>query len=272
VTAAVAAGLVTLCCTFLLVPGHDVSIRRLGELRTAEPVDPRVSLSAATSRLAFPVGGAGLAAALSWDGPRSAFIAAAGLAALAVTRKIVRESRLREARRRRQRAVTTLCDALSAELRAGLPALTAVVRSCQETPELTSVSTAARLGGDIASALHRCAGAPGAEGLRAVAAAWEVAGSSGAGLAAVLARVAGSLRSDEDARAEVQAALGPPRATAKMLAVLPLFGVALGSSMGARPVHFLVATSWGFGCLSSGGMLALMGVWWVERLASSAEL
>ncbi len=105
-----------------------------------------------------------------------------------------------------------------------------------------------------------------------MAAAWEVAGSSGTALASVLDRTARGLRDDDDARAEVLAALGPPRATARMLALLPLFGLALGASIGAHPIEFLVGTSWGLGCLFGGVGLALVGVWWVERLAAAAEI
>jgi tight adherence protein B len=105
-----------------------------------------------------------------------------------------------------------------------------------------------------------------------IAAGWEVAGSAGAALAGVLERIAAGLRSDEDARAEVVACLGPVRATAKLLAVLPVFGLALGSSMGARPVGFLVSTGPGVACLGAGLVLVSVGVLWVERLASSAEV
>jgi tight adherence protein B len=91
-------------------------------------------------------------------------------------------------------------------------------------------------------------------------------------LAQVLDRLAAGLRSDDEARAEVTAALGPPRATAKMLAVLPVFGLVLGSSMGARPIDFLLHTGPGLGCLLGGVCLALLGVSWVERLATAAEL
>lgn len=149
---------------------------------------------------------------------------------------------------------------------------TVVRRCCRPDPELGPVVAAAELGGDIAEALRSCAGLPGAEGLRAVAAAWDVAGTSGTALAGVLDRMAKGLRDDDDARAEVLAALGPPRATARLLAVLPLFGLGLGASIGADPVEFLTGTSWGLGCLFGGAGLALLGLWWVEQLATAAEV
>jgi tight adherence protein B len=197
---------------------------------------------------------------------------AAGLLVSFATRSLVGRSRQRRAQRERQRRVVMLCDALSAELSAGLPMTTAIRRCCQPETDLAPVVVAAELGGDIAEAMRGCARRPGGEGLRAVAAAWEVAGSSGTALAGVLDRVARALRDDDDARAEVLAALGPPRATARMLALLPVFGLALGVSIDAHPVGFLVETSWGLGCLFGGAGLALAGMWWVERLAQSAEV
>lgn len=206
------------------------------------------------------------------QGWRVLILAVGALAVAAVGRRLIADWRRREAQRRWRSAVVEFCDALSAELEAGLPAVTAMERACASWPELAGVVNAARLGDDVAAALRRSATSmPGAEGLRSVAAAWDVAARSGAALAVVLTRVATGLRSDEEARAEVTAALGPPRATAKMLAVLPLFGIALGVSMGADPLRFLLQSGAGVGCLAIGTALALAGLWWVERLASAAE-
>jgi tight adherence protein B len=196
-----------------------------------------------------------------------------GLAVLGVAvRSLVSAQRARRRRHLRQLAVIEMCDALSAELRSGLPAASALERACDAYPEWAPVVAACRLGSDVVAALRRASRQPGAEGLGSIAAGWEIAGSAGAALAGVLERIAAGLRSDEDARAEVVACLGPVRATAKLLAVLPVFGLALGSSMGARPVSFLVSTGAGVACLGGGLVLVSVGVLWVERLASSAEV
>lgn len=264
--------LVVFCSSLLLVPRRDRSLARLGS--PADPAFPPDTLRRSTERARTVILGVSSAVPVAFlvGGIRLAVTGVTGMVATAVARRIIRQWRQRLSRRRRQRGVIRFCDALAAELRGGLPALTALERSCVGEPELAPVVSAARLGGQISSALRGCGSVPGAQGLRAVAAAWDVAGTSGATLAGVLERVAASLRSDEDARAEIEAALGPPRATAKMLAVLPLFGLALGSSIGADPVGFLVGNPWGLGCLSVGIMLSLAGLWWVERLALSAEL
>jgi tight adherence protein B len=203
--------------------------------------------------------------------PGSAVIDLAGLAgAGGLVAWLARNRRRQAAERRRHDEVVALCGSLAAELHAGLPAQTALARACAEWHELAPIERAARLGGDIPSALRSLADRPGAEGLRAVAAGWAVASHSGASLAAVLDRVGDGLRDQRAARAEVESALEPPRATARMLAALPVFGVLLGTAMGAEPLSFLFQTSAGHLCLLAGATLALGGVAWVERLAAGA--
>jgi tight adherence protein B len=256
-------------CVFAMLRAPDSSMDRI--TRSGGSAYPRPL--AQWPRRGWRIGLVAIVAvgATAGGGTRPVVVAIAGLGAAVAARRVIGRSRQRRTRRDRQQRVVALCDALSAELSGGLPMSSAVRRSCQPDPELTPVVAAAELGGDIAEALRRCSQRPGAEGLRAVAAAWDVAGSSGTALAGVLDRMARGLRDDDDARAEVLAALGPPRATARMLALLPVFGLGLGASIGAHPLGFLLGTSWGLGCLLGGAGLALIGLWWVERLAEAAE-
>lgn len=180
--------------------------------------------------------------------------------------------RARRARLHRRTQVVSMCDALVAELQAGQPPGSAVAAVAREWPELEVVSEAARLGGDVPSTLRALAGRPGNEPLSQVAAGWEVAYRSGAGLAGVLDRLAHVLRDDEEVRREVAASLASPRATAVMLAVLPVFGIALGSAIGADPARVLLGSLPGACCLAAGCLLALCGLFWVERIADRAEV
>jgi tight adherence protein B len=173
--------------------------------------------------------------------------------------------------RRRRVAVIELCDALSAELQAGAPVRPALELACRGDPDWTLVATTARSGGDVVRALRLCAERPGAEGLRVVAAAWEVTARSGGALSDVLDRVGAGLRDEQEARAEVSSHLAPARATAKLLAALPIFGLALGTSMGAHPLGVLLGSGLGLGCLAVGLGLAGLGVVWVDRLARAVE-
>ncbi len=205
-------------------------------------------------------------------GVRLLVAAALAAVALAALRRLVGGWRERKQRRRTQLDVIELCDSLAAELRAGLPAARALEKACAPWPRWATVVAAAAIGGDVPATFRSCATEAGAESLRVLAASWEVAAHSGAALAAVLDRMAAGLRSDDEARCEVTAALAPPRATAKMLAVLPAFGILLGTSMGARPVDFLLHSAAGWVCLALGTALTIAGLLWVERLVSSAEV
>ena len=242
-------------------------------LRRRLAIRPHRDRGANVHRVALGLASAvGAAWLLVGSAPRFVVLVIASSGVTVACHRLV--SSWREGRRRRGRALAVigLCDALSAELRAGLPAVQVVERSLAAWPEWSVIVTAARLGGDVPQAMRTVAAEPGADGLRAVAAAWEVAEQSGAALAEVLEHVAAGLRSDDDARAEVVAALAPPRATAKMLACLPVFGLGLGVSMDAHPVDFLLRTDLGLMCLGAGVLLALLGVWWVERMAAAAEV
>lgn len=261
-----AAGVLCAGAAWLTIPGSSRGLRRIRS--TAIPTVPTAPLPLIVLGAATLV----LAAAATQLGGRTWVFVLGGALVVAAVRRLVSRWRIRRMRETRQRAVIELCDALGAELRAGLPAAVALARTCEGDPAWAPIVAAARLGGDVTAAARTCAGQPGAEGLRAVAAAWEVAGRSGAALADVLDRVSAALRSEDEARAEVVAALGPPRATAKMLALLPVAGLGLGISMGASPVHFLLTTTVGLVCLVGGTVLALAGLLWVEHLAAAAEV
>ncbi|MEP6665179.1 MAG: type II secretion system F family protein [Nocardioidaceae bacterium] len=268
-TAGLAAGLLG-SAWLVALPARDRSLRRLRQ-------NDAVAAGGRWIRRVNVMGAViGLIVLIPWSlsdlGLTSWLVVAGGFAIAAVGQRVLGRWQARRLRVERQHAVIEVCDALAAEMRAGLPAVRAIERAFDTWPEWSPVVSSARLGGDVAEILRGCAERPGSEGLRAVAAAWEVAGRSGAGLADVLDRVAAGLRSDDEARAEVTAALGPPRATAKLLAALPVFGLGLGVSMGAHPVAFLLVSKVGLVCLAAGVILALLGVLWVEHLADAAEV
>jgi tight adherence protein B len=184
---------------------------------------------------------------------------------------LVRRTRRRSRQAARRREVVDLCDGLVAELRAGQPPGRALDWVARSWPELEHASALARMGGDVPLAMRQAAGQPGAEPFAQVAAGWQVAHRTGASLADVLDRLSRSLRADEDVRREVSASLGPTRATGRLLALLPLFGLGLGVTMGADPVSVLLGTTFGSLCLAIGAGLAVSGLFWVERIADRAD-
>lgn len=194
---------------------------------------------------------------------------AAGVAAFAVRRW--RDSRRRSAAARREAQVCELVLVMAAALRAGLPAPVALAQVAREFPVLIPVAHAARLGGDVPAALrHQSSGAGGAA-LARLAAAWKVAETSGAPLAAVLDRLSVAEREERDVRREVEAGVAPARATAVLMATLPVFGLLLGSGLGGDPVALILDNLVVAGVVALGVALACVGVWWIDRIADGAE-
>ncbi|MFJ6563864.1 type II secretion system F family protein [Streptomyces sp. NPDC091412] len=192
---------------------------------------------------------------------------------------LLRRTRLARAARRRQErradAVIALCGALAGEVRAGRQPGEALLCAARDSSGLgdaqAAVLAAARFGGDVSAALAAAARQPGAEGLRGLAACWRVAVDQGAGLAAGLDRLEGALRVERDQRADIRAQLSGARATAVMLAGLPVLGLLLGTAMGADPLRVLLHTGAGLGCLVIGGVLEGAGLWWALRIVRGAE-
>ena len=188
----------------------------------------------------------------------------------------LRATRAEAAARRleRSRAVEA-CAALAAELRSGRApadalAAAAALASGPSRTALAAAAGAARLGGDAATALRPLDGTAVPEVLRSLAACWTVCAGSGSGLAAAVERLEEGLRADQAQRRAVEAELASPRATAGLLAVLPVTGLLLAAGLGADPVHILLATPLGLACLVGGLLLDAAGLWWTGRLLARA--
>ena len=137
---------------------------------------------------------------------------------------------------------------------------------------LDVITTTARLGGDVPTAIARHAAtspALGAE-LRRLATAWAVADRHGVPLADLLDAV----RSDLDNRVRfnrrTSAQLAGPRATATVLAALPALGVMLGEAMGAAPLRVLCGSTFGQFLLVVGVGLICAGLVWSDRISARA--
>ncbi|MFJ9117390.1 type II secretion system F family protein [Streptomyces sp. NPDC102394] len=199
----------------------------------------------------------------------------AGAAGVPLLRRMRLARRDRRAREHREGAVIGLCGALAGEVRAGRQPGEALLQAARDSGGLgdaqATVLAAARFGGDVPGALAVAARQPGAEGLLGLAACWRVAVDQGAGLAAGLDRLEAALRAERDQRADLQAQLAGARSTALMLAGLPVLGLGLGSALGADPLHVLLHTGAGLGCLLVGGLLEGLGMWWAMRIVRGAE-
>lgn len=167
--------------------------------------------------------------------------------------------------------VQEACESLAADLASGRPTSLALASATTRHPALATVSAAAELGADVPDAWRQLAVAPGCGGLRAVAAAWEVSWRTGAGLAPALDAVASRLRADAATGLVVRGELASARATARLVALLPVAAWGIGASSGGRPLAFLVGSTAGVGCLLAGLGLAVLGLRWIESIALDVE-
>lgn len=212
-------------------------------------------------------------------------VALLGTVGILVLRRVVRGRAGAAQRRDERRRAVEACAALAGELRAGRSAAAAlsVAAELAAGPSRTALqgaAFAARFGGDVAVALLPPVAAPGARGsepttavpevLRALAACWTVCSASGSGLAAAVDRLEEGLRADQARRRAVEAELAGPRATAGLLAVLPVAGLLLATGLGADPAAILLETPLGLFCLVAGLGLDGLGLLWTARLVARA--
>jgi tight adherence protein B len=104
--------------------------------------------------------------------------------------------------------------------------------------------------------------------LALVAAAWHVSHRTGHGLGEALARVAEALRARRATDRVVRGELASARATARLVAALPLVALVIGAGSGGDPLGFLLGTPLGIACLAGGLALGLAGLTWIERIAA----
>jgi tight adherence protein B len=292
-SSALLAALMALVAVAMILPRRSRGIHRLAPLDEPARRRPRNGDRGRLQPGLSP--GLGVGRQAFWQGPTGRLVATAGgivvsavavgalfgaqtvvcLLAVSVVALVVFGLRSRQRQRRlaavRRTQVIEACGVLAADLRAGRTPQEALEGAASMCGELQVASAAARLGGDVAGALELAAESPGAAGLRALSAAWQVAERSGAAFATIVERLADSLRADESIRRQISAGLSGTRSTARLLAGLPLFGTALGYGIGADPVAYLTGSFLGWCCLFAGLALAALGLLWVERLAETCE-
>ena len=274
---ALLAGAAVVVVGLLPSPAH-LRLRHVARVRVTSPgapVDPVAAVRDMGTRLVVALAAAVGSVGLVVGGP---VLAVLGVALVALTRRTMRARwRATAATRERARAVEA-CSALAAELRVGrVPyealAVAADVASGPSQEALRAAAAAARIGGDVSGALLGGvpAGSAVPEVLRGLAACWAACSRVGSGLADAVEQLAEGLRSRQEQDLAVDAALAGPQATAGLLAVLPLGGMGLAAGLGAHPVHVLLHTPVGAGCLLVGCSLDALGVWWTGRLVARAR-
>lgn len=254
-----------------------------GKARLAVPmrlVDSRVALLGGIVAVASIAAFAG--------GPVAGIVAATYGAMIATA---VRAARVRRAEEEIRRAVEEFIAGLADDLRAGVSrtrafgngaeattnALPAIVRSVFPQASDRLVGAMIELAdsdepGAVLRAAASPAGEPAGPMLRRLAAAIAVSEVTGAGLAGVLDLLAADLRSARRLRAERRSASAGATASARLLAILPLGGLAIGGWLTADPVTMLLHTPAGAACTLGALALQGIGLMWSGRLARPAEV
>ncbi len=185
-------------------------------------------------------------------------VAAAWLATLYRRRRLVA---------RRRSGVVQACQTLAALLRVGQVPSAALETAAEDVPVIGEVAAVRRAGGEVVPVLRRLGTVPGRDGLIELANAWEVAERTGARLTTTLDALAERFTAQDEVRQVVEAELAAPRATGRLLAALPVAGVALGFFMGGDPLAFLFGSVFGQAVFVVGIALACAGMVWTERIA-----
>lgn len=233
----------------------------------------RIQSCAPNRRLARPMAlplAAVTAAVVASMVPPSALLVAAIIAIAAGAR--IRRRRRGIRRLAEGRAMAAALEVLVGELSVGAHPVAAFGVAAVETDgpvgdALRAVANRARLGADVAEGIRTVARRSAVPGYwNRLAVSWELAAEHGLAIA-VLMRTAHRDIVDRQRFADrTYAALAGARATAAILAALPVLGVLLGQLIGAHPVRFLLGGGLGGGLLLAGVGLICAGVSWADRI------
>jgi tight adherence protein B len=201
----------------------------------------------------------------------------AALAVVVAGATVAVRTRDRRALRRRDRESESLQAALEVlvgELRVGAHPVAAFEAAAGETGGpvadcLRAVAARARLGADVAVGLHDTAvrSALSSQWDR-IAVCWQLAQTHGLSIAALMQTAQRDIAERQRFSSRVSAGMAGARATAAVLAGLPVLGIGLGQLIGADPVRFLLAGGAGGWLLLIGVTLSCAGLLWSDRITA----
>jgi tight adherence protein B len=254
----VTAAALILAVALMVAPGQPR--RRLG---TAEP--PR-----RPGRRVLPVACSAAVAASAVLAPVTATAATVVVLALIASRR--RASQARARRTEEGAALQGALGVLVGELRVGahpVVAFESAASECQGQVKdsLRAVAARARLGADVAAGLYSVATQSTVpQYWERLSATWQLAQSHGLAVVALIRAAERDIVERERFASGVRAGMAGARATATILAGLPILGVGLGHAIGAEPLRFLLSGGVGGWCLLIGVTLACAGLWWSDRI------
>ncbi len=203
----------------------------------------------------------------------SAAIAAAIAAATAHT--LLMGRRRDDAEAVEQARLLAALEIMIAELRVGAHPAHACRQAADDggggaTAEMLQMMAGrAALGGDVSGGIT-AAGGPERESWHRVAVAWRTAEQYGLPMAELLISVRADLLARSRFTARTRAALAGAKATALVLAFLPLLGIGLGQAMGAAPLTVLLGGGLGGILLVTGVALVCGGLLWSRHIVGKA--
>jgi tight adherence protein B len=215
-----------------------------------------------------PVAACGIVAAVFL--PLTTVLAAAVVSATAGLR--YRRRRRIQRAMHEGRTLETALDVLVGELRVGSHPVRAFCVAADETVgavavSLRAVAARARLGADVTAGLRAAArsSALPAQWDR-LAVCWQLASDHGLAIATLMRAAQRDIAERQRFSARVSSSMAGARATAAILAGLPVLGVLLGQLIGARPLSFLLNGHAGGWLLVVGSTLACGGLLWSDRI------
>ncbi len=203
-------------------------------------------------------------------------VLAAGVVGATASLRYRRRRRVRRASDE-GRTLETALDVLVGELRVGSHPVRAFGVAAEESAgavavSLRAVSARARLGADVMAGLRAAAGSSAlpAQWDR-LAVCWQLAADQGLAIATLMRAAQRDIAERQRFSARVSSGMAGARATATILAGLPLLGVLLGQLIGARPLSFLLSGHAGGWLLVVGSVLACGGLLWCDRITDRLE-
>ena len=170
------------------------------------------------------------------------------------------------------RTLETALDVLVGELRVGSHPVRAFCVAADETVgavavSLRAVAARARLGADVAAGLRAAARSSALPAhWDRLAVCWQLASDHGLAIATLMRAAQRDITERQRFSARVSSGMAGARATAAILAGLPVLGVLLGQLIGARPLSFLLSGHAGGWLFVVGSTLACGGLLWSDRI------
>jgi tight adherence protein B len=189
----------------------------------------------------------------------------------------LRRRRAARQRRRAQEAsaLQSALDILVGELRIGAHPVAALDVAAREVhgvvgDSLQMITARARISADVAAGMRAAAARSAlAEQWRGLALCWDLAQTYGLAIATLMKTAHEDIVERERFVARVDAGMAGARATAAVLAALPVVGIGLGQLIGADPLRFLLATPVGGWLLCAGVVFACGGLLWADRITEA---